>query len=378
MKQKEPVSVLVAPLDWGLGHATRCIPVINELIQQGARVLIAASGSQKALLNQEFPQLQFLEIPGYKISYKRGILLKWALILRAPYFLRQIKEENKWLEQTLRDHTIQIVISDNRYGLYNKSLFTVFITHQLAIQSGIGAYARTGGLRSAIDGWVDRLFLKWNYKFIEKYSCCWVPDLEIFDSLGGRLSHPALLPKIPLKYIGILSRFKYRENIHRRNYLLILLSGPEPQRTRFENILCKQLSGMDLQALVVRGLPDNADSMPSLREGIVFVNHLSTDILNEKILEAEYIIARSGYSTIMDLARLKRSAILVPTPGQTEQEYLGFYLNEKKWMYAVSQKKFDLVKSLMEFTKLKMTAPDIREAGLKDFVGDLLNSHIKK
>src|ERR1700686_5930007 len=116
MNQKGPVSVLIAPLDWGLGHATRCIPIINELIRQGARVKIAASGGQKTLLYEEFPLLEFIEIPGYELSYKRGLLLKWALILRIPIILKQIKKENKWLEETVQNHEINGVISDNRYG----------------------------------------------------------------------------------------------------------------------------------------------------------------------------------------------------------------------------------------------------------------------
>jgi UDP:flavonoid glycosyltransferase YjiC (YdhE family) len=157
MQQKEPVSVLVAPLDWGLGHATRCIPIINELICQGALVTIAASGSQRALLEREFPLLGFIEIPGYEISFKKGVLLKWALVFKIPAIRRQIRKENKWLAETLQNHKIDAVISDNRYGLYHKDLFCIFITHQLFIQS------RSPG---AVGRWVDRILLKWNYSFI--------------------------------------------------------------------------------------------------------------------------------------------------------------------------------------------------------------------
>src|SRR5580693_1409707 len=137
MNQKGPVTVLLAPLDWGLGHATRCIPIIKELIHQGARVTIAASVSQKTLLIEEFPLLEFIEIPGYEIRYKGGFLLKWALLLRIPILLKQIKKENKWLEKTVRNREINAVISDNRYGLFHKKLYCVFITHQLNIQSGL-------------------------------------------------------------------------------------------------------------------------------------------------------------------------------------------------------------------------------------------------
>ncbi len=142
MLQTGPVSVLVAPLDWGLGHATRCIPIINELTRQGARVIIASSGSQKQLLRQEFPDLECLEIPGYNLRYKSGIFLKWGLILKIPALLRQIKRENRWLDETVQNYKIDGLISDNRYGLYHKSLFCVFLTHQLSIQSGLGSAAK--------------------------------------------------------------------------------------------------------------------------------------------------------------------------------------------------------------------------------------------
>ena len=373
MKQNGPLSVLVAPLDWGLGHATRCIPIIKELISQGARVVIAASGSQKPLLIQEFPTLEFLEIPGYKIRYKTGVLLKWALAAKIPSLLCQINRENKWLEHTLKQQRLDAVISDSRYGLYHKTLYTVFITHQLYIQSGWNLPKRGSRWRQFAGSWVDGLLLKWNYKIIEKFSCIWVPDMQDSHSIAGRLSHPPVLPSIPLKFIGILSRFDLPEKRPVKNFLLILLSGPEPQRTRFENILLRQLKNVSLQTLVVRGLPGSDDPVPFVNDQVKIFNHIPSEILNEKILEAEFIIARSGYSTIMDLVKLKKNAILVPTPGQTEQEYLGSYLHEKGLMYMVTQKNFSLEKSLTGFRNLNLTVPAFGESSLKLVVEELLN-----
>jgi hypothetical protein len=376
MMQKGPVSVLVAPLDWGLGHATRCIPIIKELTLQGAEVIVAASGNQKALLIQEFPGLEILEIPGYGIRYKQGILLKWALALKVPFILKQIRRENKWLEQTRQQHSIDAVISDNRYGLFSRNLYTVFITHQLCIQSGKNAEGTNDGmvLRKWIGDWVDRLILKWNYKFIGKFSCCWVPDQEGIHSVGGKLSQPSVLPSVPVKYIGILSRFKLREKKQLKNSLLIILSGPEPQRTQFENILFEQLKVTALQTLVVRGLPGSGESIPFIQEGISIFNHLPSDALNEKLSEAEFIIARSGYSTVMDLIKLKKNAILVPTPGQTEQEYLGAYLNQRRWMYSVPQKNFNLEKVLGGFKISEMEIPDMPASPLGSVIREFLQT----
>jgi predicted glycosyltransferase len=370
MIPKEPVSVLVAPLDWGLGHATRCIPIIKELMGLGARVIIAASGIQKALLIGEFPMLEFIEIPGYDIRYKNGVLLKWAILSRVPWFLKQIRRENEWLDQTIRRHQIDALISDNRYGLFNLKLFTVFITHQLSIQSGAGR-------QNFVNNWINRAIQRWNYKFIEKFSCCWVPDGNNMSSVAGRLSHPAAMPKIPVKYIGILSRFPQHKKRQMEKKLLILLSGPEPARTRFEKLLIKQLKCMNLQTLLIRGLPGQTGTIPDLPKGVQVFNHLPSDDLAEMIIESEFIIARSGYSTIMDLIKLRRNAIIVPTPGQTEQEYLGIYLNEMGWMHAVPEKNFNLEKTIDDFQELKLTLPEKQETNLRDTVEAFLNDSIK-
>lgn len=374
--------MLIAPLDWGLGHATRCIPIIKELISQGVKVTIAATIGQKALLNQEFAHLEFLEIPGYQISYKRGILLKWALFFNIPRLLRQIKKENNWLEDALRNRKIDAVISDNRYGLFHKEYYCVFITHQLYIQSGRGSFGRVSGWRLAVGRLIDRKILKWNYGFIEKFSACWVPDLEGDFSIAGLLSHPPTLPMVPVKYIGILSRFYHSERKIEKDSLLILLSGPEPQRTEFENILVIQLSDLPMKTVVVRGLPSGDHPIPFAQEGVKIFNHLRSDELNKLMNETEFIIARSGYSTIMDLLTMKKNAILVPTPGQTEQEYLGYFLHEKHWMHCVPQKNFNLQKTIVAFQNRKMLLPVIPDTMLRtvveEFVKTLLEKQITK
>lgn len=385
MMANSPISVLVAPLDWGLGHATRCIPVINEIIQQGARVVVAANPAQNALLKSEFPGTEFVELPGYNIRYKGSHLLKWNLLFRIPSILKQIKKENKWLDEMLQHHLIDAVISDNRYGLFNKACPCVFITHQLQIQSGIGtASVSTPGkvARNRSGFWafiasrcslvvgryMNRSILKWNYAFIEKFSSCWIPDLNGELSIAGQLSHPAKLPSVPVKYIGPLSRFCKSEKNIQKNTLLILLSGPEPQRTEFENILFRQLASSAINTVVVRGLPGSDVSIPYVREGVRICNHLPSVALNELLNSSEFIVARSGYSTIMDLLAVKKNAILVPTPGQTEQEYLGYYLHEKKWMYSVAQKNFNLQAAMNAFENTALVLPEIPGTNLHDVI----------
>ena len=380
MHQTGPVSVLVAPLDWGLGHATRCIPIIKELSRQGARVIVAASGSQKQLLKQEFPNLECLEIPAYNIRYKPGFFLKWALLLRIPALLRQIKRENRWLAEIVRNYKIDGLISDNRYGLYHKSLYCVFLTHQVYIQSGLGAGKKSD--HPAINAhWVDKQILKWNYRLISKFSACWIPDQPGSHSIAGALTHPPGIPpppSIPFQYIGILSRFHYSEQRVKENSLLILISGPEPQRTRFEKKLLSQLTGIHLDIVLVRGLPGSKDPIPFQHDRLKIYNHLNAAALNELLLESEYIVARSGYSTMMDLIKLRRNAILVPTKGQTEQEYLARFMHLHNWMYCVSEKKFNLNNAIKSVQTCRLILPELQESPLTRVVKEFLLRSVKK
>ncbi len=373
MLLKGPVSVLVAPLDWGLGHATRCIPIINELLKHGAKVRIAASGPQKNLLVQAFPGLECLELPGYGIRYSRGAYLKWALIAKLPAILKQIKREHKWLAETVQKFQIDIVISDNRYGLYHHALHNVFVTHQLVVQTGkLKSGQKEKGFFS-VSRFLENSLVKWNYKRMSKFSCCWIPDEEGEISFAGRLSHSTLKNHVPFRYIGILSRFHYSNRLIVKNTLLILISGPEPQRTDFEEMILNQLSGSNRIVTVVRGLPGpDRKNLRNESGGPEIYNHLPDEKLNRLLLESEYIICRSGYSTIMDLLKLKRTAIIVPTPGQTEQEYLGVYLQEKGWMHTVPEKGFHIEKEIENFNRSYFILPEIPESTLGKMVQELL------
>lgn len=326
--------VLVAPLDWGLGHATRCIPVINRLLLSGCTVLVAAEGSIKSLLQREFPQLEFLPLKGYNISYSRK---KWWLpvkmLLQMPNIFRSIRHENKWLKQTVAENKIDIVISDNRFGLYCSGAYCIYITHQQLIKTG--------------NKHTEQRLQKLHYRYINRYNECWVPDNEKENILAGELSHSLRMPKIKTTYIGPLSRFEKREE-EKIYDLLIMLSGPEPQRSLLEEKLLQQLKNYSGYVLMVRGKPGDASFITAPHEKIKIENHLPSTELNKAMNQSCLVICRSGYSSIMDLAALQQRAILIPTPGQTEQEYLAKWLMEKKMFYAVEQKDFLLEDALKE------------------------------
>lgn len=328
---RKTTKILLAPLDWGLGHATRCIPIIKELLINKYEVYVAAVGDQKALLKEEFPFLSFVELPGYHIKYDKNrafTLLK--LIFSIPKILIRVKEENHWLRQFQEKEGVDIVISDNRYGLWHRDLYCVLITHQLNIQSGMG-------------NWMDRRIQRWHYRLVNRFNACWVPDMPLGMGLAGKLSHPTRVPDIPTHYIGLLSRM---EPLHMDETidLLILLSGPEPQRTILEKMLWEQLKAFQGNFILVRGLPKGGSPL----NGTNVYDHIPTGTLNEYLSKAKLVVARSGYSTVMDLVRLQKRSILIPTPGQTEQEYLGKYLTAQRIALCVSQKNFSLMDAFLQ------------------------------
>ena len=339
--------LLIAPLDWGLGHATRCVPIIRDLLRNDCKVWLAGEGAQEKILREEFSSLPFLPLKGYRIKYSKSAL-GGKMLLQIPSILRSIKEENEWLKQQVKEYELDAVISDNRYGLYHENIFSVLITHQLGIKSPFGK-------------WSEKLLQKWNYKLINRFDECWIPDEEGKNNLAGELSHPKVLPEIPVKYIGPLTRFVRKLEVGSRkseagekinieektDHLLIILSGPEPQRTILENKIIDQIVSYPGTVTVVRGLPGVRNIIPSTNS-IQFYNHLPQKELNIEMMNAEFVIGRSGYSTIMDIAALEKKSILIPTPGQTEQEYLAGYLMKKQFAYGIKQEEFSLPKTLKD------------------------------
>ena len=328
------LTVLVAPLDWGLGHTTRCIPIIRELMNKKCVVLVAGNGIQERIIREEFPQIDFLPLEGYNIRYGRSAFwTRLRLLLQIPKITRIIRQEHDWLQEQVRQHPIDVIISDNRYGLYHKKIPSVLLTHQLRVRTPLGRWG----------DWFARFV---NYRWIRNFGACWVPDFEPDKGLAGLLSHPEKETPFAKTYVGPISRMsKNPAVLPKDSKLLILLSGPEPQRSLFENKLIDQLATSHFQATVVRGLPATASQIPSTNH-LRFFNHLAAEDLSKEMQEAEWVISRCGYSTIMDLASLQKKSILVPTPGQAEQEYLAGYLQEKGMALCIPQRTFDLAAAI--------------------------------
>ncbi|MBU3822091.1 glycosyltransferase [Flavobacteriaceae bacterium XHP0103] len=318
--------ILIAPLNWGLGHATRCISIINALKDFGFEPIIGSDGDALAFLKKEFPDLTFVELPAYNIKYpNKGAAFKWTMLKHAPKILDAIKAEKKTTKRIVETYNITGIISDNRLGVYCKKIPCAIITHQLNVLSG-----RTT--------WLSTLLHR---KFIKQFDVCWVPDLKDEENLSGKLGH-GNSTKIPIKYIGPLSRF-YKKKTAITNKILVLLSGPEPQRTLLFEKLFKLFECYKEQVIIVRGIVENKQDIQTYGRTTVY-NFMTSYELEKTINESELIICRSGYTSIMDLAKLEKKAFLIPTPGQYEQEYLAKKLTEQKIAPSCNQNDFTLEK----------------------------------
>lgn len=342
--------VFLAILDWGLGHATRCIPIINELVKQGHQVTLGSSGNALQLLRSEYPSLEIIRLPSYGIRYpSKNMALN--ILIQLPKLVYTVSKELILIRKLNRVHHFDIIISDSRFGCFAPKPFTVFVAHQINII-----------VPSPISWLVNGL----NHWIINRFSECWVPDTAPgTNSLSGKLATPQL--NMNLKYIGPLSRM--RPKTCPITYKVVaVLSGPEPQRSYLEQELLHQLTLMNEQCALVSGLPKSLDPVEK-RKNLTLIPFLQADQLNELIASAEVVICRSGYSSVMDLATLGKKAILIPTPGQTEQEYLAQYFYRKQIYYYQNQGEIDLKKAFDQLNTFK---------GLQLKPGDGLKSAIKR
>ncbi|MFY0713320.1 glycosyltransferase [Seonamhaeicola sp. NFXS20] len=336
MKQNKQ-RILVAPLNWGLGHATRCIPIINALKDNGFEPVIASDGVALTLLQKEFPTLSSITLPAYNVTYaKKGKNFKLKLIKDSPKLLQAVKAEKKAIKEIVEMQNIAGIISDNRLGVYSKKVPSVFITHQLNVLSGSTTWLST----------------KMHEKFIKKFNVCWVPDTESDINLSGKLGHKNTFD-IPTKYIGPLSRFK-KQSIKPTNKILVLISGPEPQRTLLEEKLLLELKNYPEKVVFVKGIMEKEQTI-QVKANMTIYNFMTSKLLEKTINESELVISRSGYTTVMDLAKLNKKAFFIPTPGQFEQEYLAKRLTKLNLVPSCKQEDFtiDKIEEVTNFKGLK-------------------------
>lgn len=310
--------MLICPLNWGLGHATRDIPIVKRLRDAGCRVIIATEAPLSTIFQESFPEIETYYFSGPKIRYHKSGSLLFKLLLQMPQMFFWLLKERQVTKHLVKKYNPYCIISDNRYGVRHKDVHSIIITHQLMIKL------------PGLIHWLEKplhLFVK---RLIQAFDECWVPDNPIPDSLAGDLVHKYPLPK-NAKLIGPISRFMDDGDngiVNKEQFPecknLVVLSGPEPQRGILKNLLISQLSALNDKSSIICGIPDKREDVSEkISCNLVLIPHLNQEKLRHLINKSSTIICRSGYSSIMDLWFLEKNAILIPTPGQTEQEYLA-------------------------------------------------------
>ncbi len=339
--------ILVAALNWGLGHSTRDIPIIRYLMKQNHTVHLASDGGALSVFRKEFPSLTSHELPSYNIRYPKSGSFALAILLQSPKVYRAMIAEKSAVKKLQEEYKYDVIISDNRFGVRHPDCFNVFLTHQYFLESPV----------------FKKMVNAKNQKYIHKFDHILIPDYASTPNFSGDLSHADKI-KHPHTFIGPLSRLERKPGTNGVK-IVAVISGPEPQRTLFEKEVMEQLEQLPVESAIVRGLP-HLEGLPTKQNKVTLYNHLKGEHLASLLNKAEWVISRTGYTTVMDLAQLKKKAVLVPTPGQTEQEYLGRVYKATNWFDI--QKQGELSLSNLEFTEGENTQlPDVETGKSLDF-----------
>lgn len=318
--------ILVAPLNWGLGHATRCIPLIKTLQQQGAEVILGSDGAALQLLRAEFPDLPSFALPSYRIHYRTANMVR-NIAPQLPKILYAIQAERKATARIVREHGIDGIISDNRYGCFSSRAKSVILSHQLKL--------RVPGPRAL--EWAVNTLLR---EALARFDEVWAPDYEGEQNLAGELAHTPDPIHRQVKFIGPLTRMRHYEREQEYD-VAVVLSGPEPQRTILEQRLMEQALALPQRFIFIQGKTKSRKHHYAA-DNVEVVSYLTSHELNDVLLASDVIVCRSGYSSIMDLAVLGKKAIFIPTPGQTEQEYLADFFSVRNIFWVQTQEKINL------------------------------------
>ena len=350
------MKILFGVFDWGLGHATRDVPLIKELLKKNQVHIISTGWALKVLKGYFKGKCEYYDVPSVYPPYTRTPFFKLKFALFFPLIMKSLKYARSKSAKII-DQRFDRVISDCRYDVYDSVDNSYLINHQLRFKAPVA---------------VERMMEKWLASWMKRYRYIIVPDFEQ-ENLSGKLSHNLrYINKAKIKYIGILSHLKKtgaKEDIE----YFISLSGPEPQRTIFEKKALSQLSHLKGKIVIAGGNPDGqAGSLPG---NVEYYSFLNTDQQEDIMNRAKFIIARSGYSTIMELVELnKTKVLLVPTPGQPEQEYLADYHEKKKYFHHASQYRLKLRRDIGRSNKFKgFSSPWTTEESVQRFV-EIINA----
>jgi uncharacterized protein (TIGR00661 family) len=314
---------------WGLGHATRTLPIIRKFVKEGDDVKIVSHGRALELLRSELGEsASYVELEDYQPPKTLNPrILALNTFLNAPQYITSMDREHRFVRRLLLSEKVDIIFSDNRFGFYALNVPSFYMTHQLRLMNPL----RSKKLESGSE--------RFNLWFLNRFKGILVPDYRE-NGLSGRLSHGlSVIDEDDLSYVGPLSDFRYQD-VEQDIDLLVSISGFEPHRTAFEKIVMEKLSTLEGRVVVSLGRP--AETV--VKENVKVQGIVSREDQESLLNRAKLVVARSGYSTVMDLHALGKKAILVPTPGQTEQEYLASYHMAMGNFFCVHQDQLDIKK----------------------------------
>ena len=330
---------------WGLGHATRTLPIIRKTIEEGHEVTVVSSGGALSMLKRELGDTaSYDDIEDYRPpEIQNPSFLAFATLLKYPVYLTAMLYEHDYVRKFIANKKVDVIFSDNRFAFYSREVPSFFMGHQLRILNPLGSRILENGSEV------------YNKYFLNRYAGVIVPDFEE-DGLSGRLAHDlSVLDESRLNYVGVLSEFEYWPSTQEDIDLFVSISGPEPQRSSFERLVRRQLEGFEGHIVVSLGKPDASSNGES-----IFKPYLRREEREELLNRAKIVVARSGYSTLMDLFALRKKGFLIPTPGQLEQEYLAKHHMQRKTFYCVEEKDLDLPTQIE--SALAFKAPPVRSS----------------
>jgi len=320
-------TILIAPLNWGLGHATRLIPIVRRY-KHTHKIMLAGNGHSLSVLSHEFPDLETVAIPQQIFFFDQHFFSPVNILHFYGLLKKSIREDYETIKDLIVKYKIDIIISDNRYGLRHADTYNILITHQLML--------KLPRPWSFLENMVHRNLLR----KIRKFDECWVPDFSGKENLSGDLSHQYPLPG-NAKFINPLSRFQNKIPLPAENNkkVLVILSGPEPQRTEFKKRLEQIFIKNNITATLLLGKPNLKESTKN--KLITKLPDATDDEFINLVKNHTIILARAGYSTIMDFYFLQKPIVLVPTPKQTEQIYLAQHLKNHPRFTFVEEKNLE-------------------------------------
>jgi UDP:flavonoid glycosyltransferase YjiC (YdhE family) len=328
--------ILVSPLSWGLGHATRDLPIIRDFLSRGHHVTVAAEGRALALLKQEVPQCDFVELRDYPPPYSASQFFVPKFLAMAPAMLKAIAREARGVKALLEERKFDLILSDNRFNVRSHEIPSFVISHQLRFMTPPGT------------AWFEPVTEYFNYRYLRPFDRIIVPDLgDEETNLAGRLAHQLtwLARTGKVYYAGVLAstaRMKTAEDVD----VFVSISGPEPPRTQLERIMLDHIPRADAGRVVIALGQPEVKEVRQLSDRITVHGYLDRAGQQEMLNRAKLVVCRSGYTTVMELAELGKKALLIPTPGQTEQEYLGRFYAQRGYFHSVSQYALDLTRDL--------------------------------